>query len=29
MPGLLSNPIDNIAEVIHKIKCKCGHDKKM
>ena len=28
MVSLLSNLVDNLAEGIHKVKCKYGHDKK-
>ena len=28
MAGSLSNLVNNIAEEIHKIKCKYGHDHK-
>ena len=28
MPNLLSNFVNNLAEGIHKIKCKYGHDDK-
>ena len=28
MPSSFSNLIDNLAEGIHKIKCKYGHDYK-
>ena len=28
MTSLLSNLVDNLAEAIHKIKCKYEHDKK-
>ena len=28
MLSSLSNLVNNLAEGIHKIKCKCGHDNK-
>ena len=28
MASLLSNLVNNLAQEIHKIKCKCGHDNK-
>ena len=28
MASLLSNPVDNLAEGTHKIKCKYVHDSK-
>ena len=28
MASSLSNLVDNLAEGIHKVKCKCGHDNK-
>ena len=28
MASSISNPVDNLAEGIHKIKCKYGHDNK-
>ena len=28
MASSLSNLVDNFAEGIHRIKCKCGHDNK-
>ena len=28
MASLLSNLVDNLAEGIHKIRCKYGHDTK-
>ena len=28
MPRSLSNPVNNLSEGIHKIKCKYGHDEE-
>ena len=28
MASSLSNVVDNLSDVIHKVKCKCGHDDK-